>query len=208
MKIKIRNTQPEDFSQIIELSKEIYHQRSDWTENELASHLEVFPQGQFVAVEEETQKVVGMAASLIVFWEDYNIRENWEDFTANGMFTNHDAEKGRTLYGAEVMVSPTTRRKGVGKKLYKARRKLVEELDLLRIRAGSRLRHYHLYANKFSATEYVNQVIEKRIKDPTLTFQLREGFRVLAVVSGYLPDDKESLGKAAIIEWKNPKINE
>ena len=204
MKIIVRQTQVKDFPQIIELSKEIYKRTSAWTTAELASHLAVFPAGQFVAVENDTEKVVGMSASLIVFWEDYEIEENWEDFTHSGMFTNHDAENGRTLYGAEVMVSPHIRRRGIGKKLYEARRQLVKDLGLLRIRAGARLINYHRFADRFSAGDYVSQVICGKIKDPTLSFQLEQDFRVIAVVSDYLPDDPESLGKAAIIEWKNP----
>jgi hypothetical protein len=42
------------------------------------------------------------------------------------------------------------------------------------------------------------------IFDATLSFQLRRGFRVLAVVGGYLKNDPESLGYAAVIEWQNP----
>ena len=44
------------------------------------------------------------------------------------------------------------------------------------------------------------------IKDPTLSFQLREGFDVIAVVAGYLRNDPESLGFAAVIEWLNPDV--
>lgn len=203
MEIFIRNTHKKDIPQIIELSREIYQERSAWTAKELNSHLEVFPEGQFVAVENETGKVLGMAASLIVLWDDYDIRENWEDFTANGMFTNHDAENGRTLYGAEVMVSQKQRRSGIGKRLYKARRELVEKMNLLRIRAGARLRNYHRYADKMPAEEYVAKIIKGEIKDPTLSFQIRQGFRIIAVVDDYLEHDRESLGKAAIIEWLN-----
>ena len=134
MKVFVRQTLKEDIPQIIELSREIYHEKSAWTERELNSHLDIFPEGQFVAVEKESGKIVGMAASLIILWDDYEIRENWEDFTDKGLFTNHDAKNGRTLYGAEVMVSKGKRRAGIGKKLYKVRRELVENLGLLRIR--------------------------------------------------------------------------
>lgn len=205
MKVIIRQTQKADIPQIIELSREIYQERSAWTDKELNSHLEVFPEGQFVAVEKETGNVLGMAASLIILWDDYDIRENWEDFTANGMFTNHDAENGRTLYGAEVMVSQKQRRSGIGKRLYAARRGLVEKMNLLRIRAGARLRNYHRYADKIPAEEYVAKIIRGEIKDPTLSFQIRQGFRIIAVVDDYLDHDRESLGKAAIIEWLNQK---
>ena len=206
MKVFIRQTQKADIPQIIELSGKIYHEKSAWTAKELNSHLEVFPEGQFVAVEKESEKIVGMAASLIVLWDDYDIRENWEDFTAGGMFTNHDAEQGRTLYGAEVMVSPDKRRMGIGKKLYAARRELVEKMNLLRIRAGARLRNYHRYADKIAAEEYVAKIIRGEILDPTLSFQIRQGFQIIAVVYDYLDYDRESLGKAAIIEWTNPKL--
>ena len=44
------------------------------------------------------------------------------------------------------------------------------------------------------------------LRDPTLSFQLREGFDVLAVVDSYLRNDPESLGHAAVIEWLNPAV--
>lgn len=205
-RIIVRATYAEDFSQITKLSRQIYPNDTPWKEEELASHLELFPQGQFVAVESKTGEIVGMSASLIILWDDYDINENWNEFTDGGMFTNHDPENGRTLYGAEVMVAPNKQRRGIGKKIYAARRELVEKLGLLRIRAGARLRYYHRFQDQISADAYVRKVIKKEIGDPTLSFQLREGFKVIAVVSDYLPNDAESLGKAAIIEWINKKV--
>ena len=204
--IIVRQTETKDIPQIIELSRRIYHEKSAWTETELASHLEIFPEGQFVAVKKSTEKIVGMSASLVILWDDYEIGDSWLEFTGSGLFTNHDPENGRTLYGAEVMVSPEERRAGIGNKIYAARRKLVEKMNLLRIRAGARLRNYHRHAHRFSAEEYVRKIIKGEIKDPTLSFQLRQEFRVLAVVSDYLENDSESLGKAALIEWLNPKV--
>src|SRR5262249_10234802 len=46
------------------------------------------------------------------------------------------------------------------------------------------------------------------IDDQTLSFQLHEGFHVLAVVPHYLSDDPDSLGYAALIEWLNPLLAE
>jgi GNAT superfamily N-acetyltransferase len=169
----------------------------------LSSHQRVFPEGQFVAVERGTERIMGMAASLIVVWDDYEMQSSWRDFTAAGMFTNHDPEHGRTLYGAEVMVRPEAQRRGIGKKLYAARRELVVSLGLRRIRAGARLRSYHRHARRISAEEYVIRVIRGSLRDATLSFQLREGFHVIEVVSGYLKNDPHSLGYAAVIEWRN-----
>jgi hypothetical protein len=55
-----------------------------------------------------------------------------------------------------------------------------------------------------TATGYAARVERGELHDPTLSFQVKRGFRVLAVVSGYLQHDPESLGFAAVIEWVNP----
>lgn len=204
--IVVRNTVPDDFPAIMQLSKSVYSFPPHWTERQLVSHLTIFPEGQFVAIDSWSGELVGMAASLIIRWDDYDFHGSWKDFTDAGMFTNHDPVRGRTLYGAEVMVSPTLQRRGVGSAIYAARRRLVERLKLPRLRAGARLRGYYRYADQMSAEDYVTKVVRGEIKGMTLNFQLKQGFRVLAVVSDYLPGDPESLGYVAVIEWINEQV--
>jgi ribosomal protein S18 acetylase RimI-like enzyme len=202
--LELRTPTAADFPGMIELCRRVYPDAKPWTEEQLASHLRVFPEGQFVVVEKATGRVVGMASSLIVRWDDYEIDADWREWTDRGFFTNHDPANGRTLYGAEVMVDPAVQRRGLGKRLYRARRELVERLGLRRIRAGARLRRYHRHADRMSPREYVDAVVAGKLRDPTLSFQLREGFRVIGLVRSYLPNDAESLGNAAVIEWLNP----
>jgi ribosomal protein S18 acetylase RimI-like enzyme len=204
--IIVRQTTPADFAGIMALTQSIYPGSPSWTEAQLAAHLRVFPEGQMVAIDEATGKVVGMAASLIVLWDDYELTTSWRDFTASGTFANHDPARGRTLYGAEIMVSPELQGHGIGKKLYEARQALARRLGLLRIRAGARLRDYHRYADRMTPEEYVAAVIRGELVDRTLTFQLRRGYRVLGVVSQYLRHDPESRGYAAVIEWVNEEV--
>jgi hypothetical protein len=104
------------------------------------------------------------------------------------------------------MVDPSAQRRGVGTRLYSARRGLAERLGLLRIRAGARLRGYHRYAGELSAPAYVERVVRGELCDPTLSFQLQRGFHVFDVVSHYLHHDPESLGYAAVIEWINAAV--
>lgn len=204
--IVVRNTVPADFGAIRRMSEAVYPGTPVWTHAQLASHHALFPEGQFVAVDTATNEVVGMAASLIVWWNDYEMTSSWRDFTDAGMFTNHDPERGRTLYGAEVMVHPARQGTGVGKCLYEARRALTIRLGLLRIRAGARLRNYHQHADTLNPEEYVIRVVRGELGDSTLSFQLKRGFVVIAVVSNYLRHDPESLGHAAVIEWLNPAV--
>ncbi len=196
--------QAADIPQIMTLSERIYGDGSGWSARQLASHLEVFPEGQLVAVRPgvDGERILGMAASLIIAWDDYALTDSWRDFTAAGMFTNHDPAQGRTLYGAEVMTDPVERGQGFGSALYQARQRLVERFRLRRIRAGARLRGYHRVAATMTAVQYVDEVVTQRRRDPTLSFQLRRGFKVLGVVANYLRNDPESLGYAAVIEWE------
>lgn len=202
--VVVRPMTPADFDGIIAVTGDVYPGAPAWTLLQLESHLRIFPEGQFVAERTDTGRIVGMSASLIVFWEDYELTTSWRDFTASGMFTNHDPANGRTLYGAEIMVDPTLQGQGVGSRLYAAREELVSRLGLWRIRAGARLRDYAANAATLTAEEYVRAVVAGELIDRTLTFQLRRGFGVLGVVGDYLRHDPESRGYAAVIEWVNP----
>ncbi len=202
--VSVRQRRPEDTAAVIEIFTAIYPGAPSWTPAQLASHLEVFPEGQMVA--EVDGRIVGMAASLIVLWDDYSMDTAWRDFTDHGFFRNHDPEHGRTLYAAEVMVHPDYQGLGIGTHLYDARRALVTRLGLLRIRAGARLAGYHRYADSLSPEEYTRRVVAGELSDPTLSFQLSRGFVVIGVAREYLRHDPESLGHAAVIEWLNPAV--
>ena len=46
------------------------------------------------------------------------------------------------------------------------------------------------------------------IKDPTFSFQERQGFEFVKAIPKYLPEDEESLGYAALSVWRNPEVGE
>lgn len=206
--IIVRQTTPADFDAIADMTRRVYPDVEPWTPDELQGHLDLFPNGQLVAVDRHDGTVVGMSASLIVSWDDYDIEQSWRDFTAGGTFSNHDPE-GRTLYGAETMVHPDHRRRGVGSSLYDARRQLVLTWRLARIRFGALLSGYYRHADELTARQYVERVMNGELRDPTLSFQMRHGFSPLAIVPGYLPAAAHgrSHGNAVVMEWKNPDLD-
>lgn len=201
----IRNTRPEDFAGVDAISRTVYPHSPPWSAEFLQKHLEVFPEGQFVAVDMETGQVAGTAISLIIRWDDYDRLDDYDTFTDRGYLTNHDPT-GRTLYGAEVMVDPALRGLGIGSMLYAARRDLAERLGLLRIRAGARIPGYHRYENEMGVETYVEKVIDGELYDPTLSFQLKHDFHVLAIVPDYYEHDPKSREFAVLIEWINLKV--
>src|SRR5690349_16691650 len=144
----VRNTQPEDIPRIVDLQKESFpylaRYGNIWHPEELESHLRIFPQGQFVAVEPDGT-IVGSASTLIVSINPEFKDHTWKEITANGMFTNHDP-KGDSLYGADISTHPKYRHEGIGSILYGARKEVVLKMDLRRMIGGGRLFNYCDYA--------------------------------------------------------------
>lgn len=200
MSIKIRNLQSKDIIAARDLQRRVYKQIPAFSEKQFDNLLSRFPRGQFVA--ESDGKIVGLAISLVILWDDYSLHHTWPEVTNNGNFDTHDMS-GRTLYGAEVCVDPTTRGKGVGHLLYEARRTLCRAMNLKRIIAGGRLPGYCEHAQHMSPDDYARRVIWGDLYDPVLRFQLDEGFDYCGILHGYLPTDPESIGNAALIVWLN-----
>ncbi|MDQ4073817.1 MAG: GNAT family N-acetyltransferase [Thermoproteota archaeon] len=203
--VKIRNTKKEDIDKIVDLQKQSFPLLSKygntWREEELQSHLNIFPDGQFVA-EEPDGTIVGSASTLIVSLSPNYADHTWKEITANGMFTNHDP-KGDSLYGADISTHPKYRHEGIGSMLYDERKQLVVKSNLRRMISGGRLYNYCEYADKMSAIEYAKNVLEGKLHDPVLSFEIANGFRFIKILTNYL-DDIRSLNYASFIEWLNP----
>lgn len=203
----IRSTRLEDIEKIVKLQQESFPilARYDniWHPEELKSHLQIFPLGQFVVVEEDGE-VVGSASTLIVTLNPEYAEHTWKGITSDGMFTDH-TPNGDSLYGADISTHPKFRHEGIGSMLYGARKELVLRLGLRRMISGGRLFNYHDYADKMSAFEYANKVINGELHDPVLSFELDNGFKFIKVLPEYL-DDIRSHNYASFIEWLNPQL--
>jgi ribosomal protein S18 acetylase RimI-like enzyme len=201
----IRNTLEEDIPRIVKLQEESFpflaRYGNIWHPDELQNHLQVFPEGQFVAVEPD-DTVVGSASTLVVSLNPKYAEHTWKEITANGLFTNHN-QKGDSLYVADISTHPKYRHEGIGKMLYDARKQLVRELNLQRMIGGGRLFNYCEYADRMSALEYAQKVISRELRDPVLSFELDNEFKFIKILPNYL-DDIRSLNNASFIEWVNP----
>jgi GNAT superfamily N-acetyltransferase len=203
-KISTRQAHAQDIPAVIALQQRVYPTIPPWEPAKLRGQLEMFPQGQVVA--ETSDGLVGYAGSLIVSWDDWAESHTWREITGAGTFEHHNPV-GRTLYGAEVFVDPAMQGSGVGHLLYGARRKICKALNLRRIIACGRLPGYGQNADRLSAEGYAKRVVWGDLRDPVLSFQLREGFSYCGVVEGYIPEDVESRGFASIIVWLNPEYD-
>lgn len=147
--------------------------------------------------------MAGSASSLIVTLNPEYAEHTWIEITANGMFTNHNPN-GDSLYGADISTHPKFRHEGIGKMLYDTRKELIMKLNLRRMIGGGRLLNYCEYADKISALEYAQRVIKVELRDPVLSFELDNEFKVIKILPNYL-NDIRSLNYASFIEWLNPR---
>ncbi len=200
--ITLRQMTVADIPAVVALQRRVFPDQLAWSAEELLQHLEIFPEGQLVAVDAESE-IVGSASSLIIDWDDYAESAQWPVITGHGTFNTHNP-LGKTLYGADVCVDPAVRRSHIGTLFYDARKKMVRERGLKRLLTGGRIPGYSKVAKQMTAQEYVAEVVRGKRTDATLSFQLANGMVVLDVVPAYL-EDPESAGFATLLEWLNPE---
>ncbi len=199
-KIRLRKLRLNDYQAITEMQLSCFPGMKPWSEEQFKNLVSIFPEGQMGI--EYDGKLVASSSSHIIQSEEYADKHSWHELTNGGMITNHDPE-GDTLYGIEIMVHPSYQGMKLSRRLYAARQKLARDKNLRSIRIGGRIPNYHKYADKLSAAQYVERVIDKKIYDPVLTAQLANGFVLQRLLPDYLPNDKESCGYATSLEWPN-----
>jgi predicted amidohydrolase/GNAT superfamily N-acetyltransferase len=199
-KIVVRNITPDDYHHVIELQKKCFPGMKPWSLEQLQHHYRIFQEGQ-ICVEYEG-KIIGSSSSLIIDFDDYSDQHTWAEITDNGYITNHDPE-GYNLYGMEIMVHPDYRRMKIGHRIYEARKQLAREFNLKSIIIGGRIPNYHKNEEKMTVREYIEEVLVQNVYDPVLTFQMKNGFNVIRILTNYLPGDKESRTYAVLSEWNN-----
>ncbi len=198
----VRQMTAADVPAVLALQRRAFASALRWSRDELIRHLDVFPEGQLVALN-EAGRIIGSASSLIIDWDDYAESAKWSAITGDGTFATHNP-LGKTLYGGDLCVDPHVRRQGIGSALYEARKKMVRDRGLKRMLTGGRIPGFSQAPQAMTPQEYVGEVIAGKRKDATLSFQLANGLVVLDVVPAYL-EDAESRGFATLLEWLNPE---
>lgn len=169
------------------------------------AHIRRFPAGQ-LAVLTGAGRPVACSTDFRTTIDLDRIEHRYIDAVDHNWLGRHDPE-GEWLYGADIGVLPAYRGRGIARLLYQARHELIRRLNLRGHVAGGLLRGYGQWKGRMAVEEYVAGVIDGRLVDPTLTVQLRFGFRVHGIIQNYV-DDPSCDNKAAFIVWRNPEYRE
>ena len=212
---RVAPAEPRHARELEELQRVCFPYLSDaerMKERHFLRHLEVFPEGEFVAVTDRgpdggplgAERVVGLGSGFLTRFDLERPHHSFLEAIAGGTYDSHDPQ-GDWYYGADISVHPEYRGKGIGRLLYRARQDLGRRLGLRGIVAGGALPGYGEHRARLSVSDYVASVARGELRDPTLSFQLANGFEALGVIEGYMTD--EVTGDAAsFIVWRNPDL--
>lgn len=161
---------------------------------------QIFPEGFFVVLDGE--QVVGQAAGIFLDFDFSRPQHSIISITGAHQCGNHRPD-GAWYYGTDMAVHPDHRRRGIGRMLYELRKDLVRRHHKRGILAGASIPGFAAHKQTMSAAEYIDRVVHGELYDPTLSFQLHNGFRVVTALENYLKDEAID-SWAALIVWDNP----
>ena len=167
---------------------------------DIRAYADVFPEGFFVA--RIDGRPVGMGAGIFLDFDFDNPQHTIAGITGEHQCGNHDP-RGDWYYGTDISVLPEFRGRGIGRMLYDRRKGLVVGHSKRGIIAGASLPGYFDQKADMTAHDYVSRVVAGELRDPTLSFQMSNGFEVRGLLENYLEDEADD-GWAALIVWENP----
>lgn len=205
-KLVIRNATLGDIPAILPLYEKVYGVGYGYKSDEIAGQINRFADGQFVA--EFEGRIVGHCVTFVVASEIALSQHTWAEITGGGFAARHDPE-GDMLYGMDVIVDADFRRLRIGQRFYRVRQELCQWLELKGIVFGGRIPGYARHKRDYpEPQDYVAAVVASKLRDPVLSFQLRQGFEPVGVLKNYMPEDFESGGHATLMFWRNPLAQE
>lgn len=169
-------------------------------QDDIEAYADIFPEGFFVCLDGDT--VVGQGAGIFLDFDFDDIQHRIVDITGEHQCLKHDWN-GDWYYGTDIVVHPDYRRRGIGKRLYQLRKDVVVEHNKRGIIAGGHMAGYVDHKETLSVGDYVEAVKSRQIYDPTLTFQMDNGFEIRGVLYDYLRDEASD-DASALIVWENP----
>ena len=204
-KLEVRTARSSDVPGILKLIGAVYVGVENYTSGMIRGQINNFPEGQFVVLLDGT--IVGYCASSRIDEALALSPHDWETISGNGFGSRHDPT-GDWLYGIEMVVSRDKRGLRIGRRLYEARRALAERLELKGIVFGGRMPGYARARRRVEGPmDYVENVAAKKMRDPVIGFQMKNGFTPVGILENYLPEDKPSAGNAVHMVWRNPYVD-
>ena len=149
--------------------------------------------------------MVGLGSGIYTHFDFAHPQHTLVEVTDQG----HDRE-GEWYYGLDISVHPEYRGKGIGRKLYDARKALVQRDNKRGIVAGGLTPDFTKHKDSMSIEDYVDKICQGNLYDSTLSFQLRRRFCVQSDTRRHLaemlPQSKEIQSGTGLPHSKDPTL--
>ncbi len=163
-----------------------------------------FPQGSVVGFDGDARELpVAAGLGVRTDFDFDNPQHNVKTFFDDAPTESGDDPDGGWYYGTDIVVRPEYRRRGIGRELYDMRKAIVGELGLRGIIAGGVIPGFADHKHEMTADEYIIAVRAGDLYDPTLTFQLENGFEAPCALENYMADPAVD-SWASLIIWRDP----
>ena len=159
-----------------------------------------FPEGNFVVLDGE--RPVGMGLGLFIEFDFDHTQHTLADILGADGVSNHSMDHP-WYYGTDISVYPEYRGRGIGRALYELRKDCVRRYNKRGIVAGGVIPGYRDHIDVMTVDEYILKVVAGELYDPTLSFQLENGFTTHGALEGYV-DDPTVGHNSVLISWENP----
>lgn len=197
----IRPAQPDDVPQIVEIERSSWPPGMASDADDIRSRIELFPAGQLVA--EIGGKVVAYATAQRVRSEFFEAnRAAFPAVTDRGRFVGSHADDGDIYHLVGVCVLRSHQGFGLARVLIDRQIELARSLPgVNRILGVTRPARYHKRAT-MPIEQYVKfRTASGRLVDPVLAFHLDYGAWLVAILPGFRPEDRDSMGYGVLIEY-------
>lgn len=165
--------------------------------------VELFSLGTVVVL--DGTKVVGMGTGIFTDLNFDNLPATESELLYDEDDESRHDPDGDYYWGSDIAVHPDYRGQGIAREIYRWRKKQVTDNGKKGFAAAAVLPGYADYRDTLTIHTYVDNVIAKELFDPTLSVQLRNGFRVVKLLNDFFIFPRSN-NWSALILWENPLL--
>jgi len=201
-RVDIRMATPDDVDGILELNERIWDEFPA-TREMIAKRIEIFPEGNYIAIDPENGKIVGSLCLMFLGHGQSEFPSSWMEITGDGTIRTHNPD-GKYMYGVSL-----TADKGysAGMKL-----QIYGWVTIIKYRRrgcylGSPIPGFAEFKQQHPDVSVEDYVFRMKGEnggplDPELSYYHNAGFRPVRVLENYEPDSK-SLDYGVLIYVNN-----
>ncbi len=166
-------------------------------EEDLEEMAEVFPEGTIIALDGD--RPVGMGTGIFVNLDFDNLPLTENELLEIDGQSAHDPQ-GDFYYGSDFCVHPDYRGQRIGRGIYDRRKAVVVKHSKVGFAAAAVLPGYEKFKHNTDVHAYLDLVKAGEVFDPTLSMQMRNGFKIIRPIKDFFTYPRSD-NWAALILW-------